>query len=76
VEHPISECITGIDLVAEMIRVAYGHKLKMKQKDVPLIGWALEMRVYAEDATRNFGTPSTGRLYRCVLDYTCNLQVA
>ena len=53
-------------MVAEMIRVAYGHPLKLKQQDVPLNGWALEMRVYAEDATRNFGTPSTGRLYRLV----------
>jgi propionyl-CoA carboxylase alpha chain len=50
--------------VAEMIRVAYGHPLRFRQADVPLNGWALEMRVYAEDATRNFGTPSTGRLYK------------
>ncbi|ODN05212.1 Propionyl-CoA carboxylase alpha chain, mitochondrial [Orchesella cincta] len=66
VEHPITECITGVDLVQEMIRVAYGHPLKFKQNDIPLNGWALEMRVYAEDATRNFGTPSTGRLFKYV----------
>lgn len=66
VEHPITECITGVDLVQEMIRVAYGHPLKFKQSDIPLNGWALEMRVYAEDATRNFGTPSTGRLYKYI----------
>jgi len=64
VEHPISECITGVDIVQEMIRVAYGHSLKFKQSDIPINGWALEMRVYAEDATRGFGTPSTGRLFR------------
>lgn len=67
VEHPITECITGVDLVAEMIRVAYGHPLKFRQEDIPVNGWALEMRVYAEDPTRNFGTPSTGRLYKFVL---------
>lgn len=64
VEHPITECITGVDLVQEMIRVAYGHKLKFRQSDIPINGWALEMRVYAEDPTRNFGTPSTGRLFK------------
>ncbi len=69
-EHPITECITGVDLVAEMIRVAYGHKLKFRQSDIPINGWALEMRVYAEDPTRNFGTPSTGRLFK----YVCILQ--
>ncbi|CAG7835880.1 unnamed protein product [Allacma fusca] len=66
VEHPITECITGVDLVAEMIRVAYGHPLRFEQSEIPINGWALEMRVYAEDATRNFGTPSTGRLFRYI----------
>jgi len=47
-----------------MIRVAYGHPLKFKQSEIPINGWALEMRVYAEDPTRNFGTPSTGRLFK------------
>jgi propionyl-CoA carboxylase alpha chain len=61
VEHPVTELITGIDLVEQMIRVAAGEKLKLKQSDVKLTGWAVESRVYAEDPTRNF-LPSTGRL--------------
>jgi propionyl-CoA carboxylase alpha chain len=61
VEHPVTELITGIDLVEQMIRVAAGEKLKLKQADVKLTGWAVESRVYAEDPTRNF-LPSTGRL--------------
>jgi len=61
VEHPVTEMITGVDLVEEMIRVAYGEKLRLKQADVKLNGWAVESRVYAEDPTRNF-LPSTGRL--------------
>jgi propionyl-CoA carboxylase alpha chain len=61
VEHPVTEMITGVDLVEEMIRVAYGEKLRMTQADVTLNGWAVESRVYAEDPTRNF-LPSTGRL--------------
>ncbi len=61
VEHPVTEMITGVDLVEEMIRVAYGEKLRMSQADVTLNGWAVESRVYAEDPTRNF-LPSTGRL--------------
>jgi propionyl-CoA carboxylase alpha chain len=61
VEHPVTEMITGIDLVEQMIRVAYGEKLKIAQKDVKLNGWAVESRIYAEDPTRNF-LPSTGRL--------------
>jgi propionyl-CoA carboxylase alpha chain len=61
VEHPVTELITGIDLVEQMIRVAAGEPLKMKQSDVKLAGWAVESRVYAEDPTRNF-LPSTGRL--------------
>jgi propionyl-CoA carboxylase alpha chain len=61
VEHPVTELVTGIDLVEQMIRVAAGEKLKLKQADVKLTGWAVESRVYAEDPTRNF-LPSTGRL--------------
>jgi propionyl-CoA carboxylase alpha chain len=61
VEHPVTEMVTGIDLVEEMIRVAAGEKLRLKQGDVKLRGWAVESRVYAEDPTRNF-LPSTGRL--------------
>ena len=61
VEHPVTEMITGIDLVEQMIRVAYGEKLAITQADVKLNGWAVESRVYAEDPTRNF-LPSTGRL--------------
>ncbi len=61
VEHPVTEMITGVDLVEEMIRVAYGEKLRLAQADVKLKGWAVESRIYAEDPTRNF-LPSTGRL--------------
>ncbi len=63
VEHPVTELITGIDLVEQMIRVAAGEKLSIKQSDVKLDGWAVESRVYAEDPYRNF-LPSTGRLTR------------
>lgn len=63
VEHPVTEAITGIDLVEQMIRVAYGEKLELKQEDVKLDGWAIENRVYAEDPYRGF-LPSTGRLVR------------
>jgi propionyl-CoA carboxylase alpha chain len=61
VEHPVTEMITGIDLVEQMIRVAAGEKLQIAQKDVKLNGWAVESRIYAEDPTRNF-LPSVGRL--------------
>jgi propionyl-CoA carboxylase alpha chain len=61
VEHPITELITGLDLVELMIRVASGEKLPITQSDVPINGWAIESRVYAEDPSRNF-LPSTGRL--------------
>jgi len=61
VEHPVTEETTGIDLVEQMIRVAAGEKLKLKQEDVPLNGWSIEARVYAEDPYRGF-LPSTGRL--------------
>lgn len=63
VEHPVTECITGIDLVEQMIRVAYGEKLSMTQDDIKIDGWAIENRVYAEDPYRGF-LPSTGRLTR------------
>uniref|UniRef100_A0A6I8N7F7 Propionyl-CoA carboxylase alpha chain, mitochondrial n=1 Tax=Ornithorhynchus anatinus TaxID=9258 RepID=A0A6I8N7F7_ORNAN len=62
VEHPITECITGLDLVQEMIRVAKGYPLRHKQDDIPINGWAVECRVYAEDPYKSFGLPSIGRL--------------
>ncbi|MES1203686.1 MAG: biotin/lipoyl-containing protein, partial [Pseudomonadota bacterium] len=61
VEHPVTEMITGLDLVEQMIRVAGGEKLAFKQKDVKIKGWAVESRIYAEDPARNF-LPSIGRL--------------
>ncbi len=61
VEHPVTELVTGVDLVEEMIRVAAGEKLRMKQSDVKLDGWAVESRIYAEDPYRSF-LPSIGRL--------------
>jgi propionyl-CoA carboxylase alpha chain len=63
VEHPVTELVTGIDLVEQMIRVAAGEKLSIAQKDVTLTGWAVESRVYAEDPFRNF-LPSIGRLVK------------
>ena len=63
VEHPVTELITGIDLVEQMIRVAAGEKLALSQKDVTLTGWSVESRVYAEDPFRNF-LPSIGRLVK------------
>ncbi len=63
VEHPVTELITGLDLVELMIRIAAGERLPLAQKDVAFEGWAIEARVYAEDPTRNF-LPSTGRLVR------------
>jgi propionyl-CoA carboxylase alpha chain len=63
VEHPVTELVTGLDLVEWMIRVAAGEKLGFTQKDVKLNGWAIEARVYAEDPYRNF-LPATGRLSR------------
>ncbi|MCL4140819.1 UNVERIFIED_CONTAM: hypothetical protein GTU68_008305 [Idotea baltica] len=63
VEHPVTELITGIDLVEQMIRIAYGERLAIQQADVKLNGWAIESRLYAEDPYRNF-LPSIGRLVR------------
>ncbi len=63
VEHPVTECITGLDLVELMIRVAAGEKLPLAQEDVRRNGWAIECRINAEDPFRNF-LPSTGRLVR------------
>jgi propionyl-CoA carboxylase alpha chain len=63
VEHPVTELITGIDLVEQMFRVAAGEALAFEQKDIALNGWAIESRVYAEDPVRGF-LPSTGRLSR------------
>ncbi|MGH6792148.1 MAG: acetyl-CoA carboxylase biotin carboxylase subunit [Methyloceanibacter sp.] len=63
VEHPVTELVTGLDLVEQMLKVAAGEKLAIKQKDVTLKGSAIEVRIYAEDPTRNF-LPSTGRLVR------------
>ncbi|XP_038949592.1 propionyl-CoA carboxylase alpha chain, mitochondrial isoform X5 [Rattus norvegicus] len=62
VEHPVTECITGLDLVQEMILVAKGYPLRHKQEDIPISGWAVECRVYAEDPYKSFGLPSIGRL--------------
>ncbi|MBB5515043.1 propionyl-CoA carboxylase alpha chain [Rubricella aquisinus] len=63
VEHPVTELITGVDLVEQMIRVAAGEELSLKQEDIGINGWAIESRLYAEDPFRNF-LPSIGRLTR------------
>ncbi|GGH46421.1 acetyl-CoA carboxylase biotin carboxylase subunit [Frigidibacter albus] len=63
VEHPVTELITGVDLVEQMIRVAAGEPLPFKQEDLKINGWAMESRLYAEDPYRNF-LPSIGRLTR------------
>ena len=61
VEHPVTEYITGLDLVEQMIKIAEGEKLQMKQKDINLQGWAFESRICAEDPSKNF-MPSVGRI--------------
>ena len=63
VEHPVTEGITGLDLVEQMIRVAAGEKLAFKQEDIKLDGWSMECRINADDPFRNF-LPSTGRLVK------------
>ncbi|HEV2899110.1 MAG TPA: acetyl/propionyl/methylcrotonyl-CoA carboxylase subunit alpha [Pseudaminobacter sp.] len=63
VEHPVTELVTGFDLVERMIRIAAGEKLAIRQSDVKMTGWAIESRLYAEDPYRNF-LPSIGRLTR------------
>ena len=63
VEHPVTESITGLDLVEQMIRVAAGEKLSFAQSDIPRNGWSMECRINADDPYRNF-LPSTGRLVR------------
>ena len=63
VEHPVTELITGVDLVEQMIRSASGEKLAFAQKDLKINGWAIESRIYAEDPYRGF-LPSIGRLVR------------
>src|SRR5437660_6142438 len=73
VEHPVTELVTGVDLVEQMIRVAAGEKLGMRQNAVALSGWSIETRVYAEDPARNF-LPSVGRLvhYRPPAEQSAN----
>ncbi len=77
VEHPVTELITGVDLVEQMIRVAAGEKLTIGQDDVKLTGWAIESRLYAEDPYRNF-LPSIGRLtrYRPPQEYAAGPMLA
>jgi len=65
VEHRVTELVTGIDLVEQMIRIAAGEELGFTQKDVQLHGWAIEARIYAEDPKRSF-LPSTGRITRYI----------
>ena len=65
VEHPVTECITGLDLVELMIRIAAGEKLPFKQEEIPMNGWAMECRINAEDPFRGF-LPSTGRLVKFI----------
>jgi propionyl-CoA carboxylase alpha chain len=75
VEHPVTEYITGLDLVEQMIRVAAGDRLALTQDDVTLTGWSMEARVYAEDPSRNF-LPSIGRLIRYQApEETANVRV-
>ena len=61
VEHPVTELVTGLDIVSLMIKIALGEKLPFKQEDIKLNGWAIESRIYAEDPSRGF-LPSSGRI--------------
>ncbi|MBS91972.1 MAG: acetyl/propionyl-CoA carboxylase subunit alpha [Rickettsiales bacterium] len=74
VEHPVTELVTGIDLVEEMIRVAYGDELKLKQQDIKFSGNAIECRIYAEDSSKNF-LPSIGRLTRYIEPVGKNIRI-
>ncbi|MEQ8387782.1 MAG: acetyl-CoA carboxylase biotin carboxylase subunit [Alphaproteobacteria bacterium] len=74
VEHPVTEFVTGVDIVEEMIRIAAGEKLRHRQSDVSFTGWAMESRVYAEDPTRNF-LPSIGRLSHYIPPNGDNVRV-
>lgn len=64
VEHAVTEIITNLDLVHQMIRIAKGYRLDLKQDDIKTTGWAIECRVYAENPYKNFGLPNIGRLYK------------
>ena len=74
VEHPVTELITGIDLVEQMILVAAGKPLSITQKDIKLTGWAIESRLYAEDPYRNF-LPSIGRLTRYIEPFGKKIRI-
>ena len=74
VEHPVTELVTGIDLVEQMIKVAYGEKLEVEQKDVKFRGNAIECRIYAEDSSKNF-LPSIGRLTRYIEPKGKNVRI-
>ena len=75
VEHPVTEMVTGIDLVEQMIKVAYAEELEIKQSDIKTNGWAIESRVYAEDPYREF-MPSIGRLSKYLTpDHSENVRV-
>ena len=75
VEHPVTEMVTGIDLVEQMIKVAYGEELDIKQNDIKTNGWAIESRVYAEDPYREF-MPSIGRLSKYLTpEHSDNVRV-
>ena len=74
VEHPVTELITGVDLVEQMIKIAYGDKLEIKQNDINFKGSAIECRIYAEDSSKNF-LPSIGRLTRYIEPSGKNIRV-
>jgi acetyl-CoA carboxylase biotin carboxylase subunit len=74
VEHPVTELITGIDLIEQQIKIANGDKLTIKQKDVKLTGWAIECRINAEDVQSGF-TPAPGRIDKLVLPEGENIRI-